>query len=288
MLKSMTAFAQRLYQDNQVHFYLEIRSVNHRYLEMNVRLPEGFRELEGRLRDLIKASVQRGKVEVNLRYFPGMESMSTIHINQGLIQSLQQAIIKTQQVIPQSTVTNVVDILRWPGVLCIEEAQTECLKDKVVELFEQMLKEFNFSRSREGEKICHILREKLMLIKNQIQLVKDEISTILELQREKLLRWMKQAMVELDSNRLEQEMLLYTQKLDVTEELDRLSIHVAETESLLEKGGAIGRNLDFLFQEFHREANTLGSKSVSATTSRASVELKILIEQMREQVQNVE
>lgn len=288
MIKSMTAFSRQQHQDAECQIQWEIRSVNHRYLDVSFRLPDALRDLEPALRDLSKDYLSRGKVECSLRYAPGAEMVPEMMLNQNLLDSLQKITGEVKNKMPEWRLGGVMDMLRWPGVLQTAENDLTNVKKTALALFEVALKEFVESRAREGEKLKVLLLERTKFVAEEIKKVRAVLPDILKVQREKLLARFEEAKIELDQDRLEQEILMLAQKMDVVEELDRLEAHVSEMEMTLKKGGAVGRRLDFLLQEFNREANTLGSKSVNSVTSKASIELKVGIEQMREQVQNIE
>jgi len=284
----MTAFARRELQTNWGNATWEIRSVNHRYLEVGFRLPEIFTHLEPTLREQLKVRLQRGKIDISLRYQPTSNTDHQININKELANQLMQARTEIAGLITQAPPLNPTDILRWPGVLQIKELDTASIRQNLLELFIQTLDDLMAMRKREGAALAAILETRLTAMTQEITKVKQCLPQISVTQREKIIARLTEAKVTFDPARLEQELIFYAQKMDVTEEIDRLATHMSEVRKTLTQGSAIGRRLDFLMQELNREANTLGAKSVALETSQASIELKILIEQMREQVQNIE
>lgn len=287
MIQSMTAFARAQGQGKWGMAVCEIRSINHRYLELMVRVPDNLQELEIPMRETIRHHVKRGKVECLLRYQPGDVSGNEITINTHLADHLCKANANIAARLPHSVI-NTMDILRWPGILQIAEVDLEIIEDEVMHILEKGLKDLIAARAREGEEIRTLFLTRLEGMKNEVQKVRQHMPEILKQQRERLSNRFAEAKIEADVTRLEQEIVFFAQKIDVSEELERIDAHISEVRRILKHGGVIGRRLDFLMQELHREANTLGAKSAWMETTRASVELKVLIEQMREQVQNIE
>jgi len=289
----MTAFARVQGEGDWGSAVCELRSVNHRYLETVVRLPENLHALEAPIRDYIRRYAKRGKVEFHLRYQPSETNGNGIIVNSSLAKQICSANETIAKMVTDNASTNVapvqtMDVLRWPGVLQIKELDLEAIEDAVLKLLDKGLKDLVEARLREGEAIKKTFHERLDVMKDEIAKVRKHMPEILAAQRERLAARFNEVEMELDSGRLEQEILLFSQKIDVAEELDRTDTHISEVRRVLKKGGVAGRRLDFLMQELNREANTLGSKAADVDTSHASVELKVLIEQMREQVQNVE
>lgn len=286
MIHSMTGYARRELSADWGTAVWEIRSVNQRYLETYWRMPETFRGLEPQLRDKIRKQLQRGKVENNLR----VESNQTKNGDLTLNQALAEQLINNAQWVQQQAggQINPVEILRWPGVMETPEQDTNAINQELLALWQQTLTDFIASRGSEGEKIQAMIEARLDAITEQAAFVRERLPQVIEWQRDKLRSRLTEVMEELDEARVEQEIVLLAQKLDVAEELDRLDAHVAETRNILKKGGPCGRRLDFMMQEFNREANTLASKSIDSEITKAAVELKVLIEQMREQIQNIE
>ena len=287
MIFSMTAFARKEVKQEWGTFTWEIRSVNQRFLETHFRLPEQFRGLEPILRDRFKKRLQRGKVECALRYSANDGATEGLQLNEALAKQLLSA---AQWVESQGALSSVnpVDILRWPGVLSAQETDMDAINAVMLEHFDNTLNEFIEARKSEGESLKELIEQRLEGITAEVVKVSAHMPTIMEWQRERIQSRFEEANVELEAGRLEQEMVLLAQKIDVAEELDRLNTHVSETKKILKKGGAVGRRLDFMMQEFNRESNTLGSKSINTEITQSAVELKVLIEQMREQIQNIE
>ena len=287
MIQSMTAYARIEHKADWGTASWEIRSVNQRYLETYLRLPEHFRSLEPVLRDRLRKRLNRGKVEVNLRYDLNEGDSSELQLNQELAKQIINAANWVKDEAKQGEL-NVVDVLRWPGVMSSSEQDMDALGKDLLNAFNSAIDQFIEARGREGEAINTMLQTRLDQIVEQVAVVREHMPAVMQWQRDKLTNRLAEITGELDPARMEQEMVLMAQKMDVAEEMDRLNAHVAETRLILKKGGAQGRRLDFMMQEFNRESNTLASKSISAEVTAAAVELKVLIEQMREQIQNVE
>lgn len=288
-MKSMTAFARIENQTHWGNIVCELRSVNHRYLDLSLRLPEIFYPFEMQIREQIRRDIQRGKVELYLRIKTEEMVNTEIRINRSLVTALYQATSAVNELFHLKTnQINSLDVLNWPGVLMVAKIDMEQAQKDITEILEKLLIEFAAVRAREGQELKKLFLERLEKMQIQLHTVRDHLPEIEVAQRNKLIERFHLAKVELDTSRLEQELVLFAQKIDVSEELDRLSAHITEVTRVLNTEGAVGRRLDFLMQELNREANTLGAKSVNVATTRASVELKVLIEQMREQVQNVE
>ena len=288
MANSMTAFARSELSTDQGNLAWELRSVNHRYLEVTLRLPEAFRELEGPLRELLRKQVARGKVECTLRFNPAEQQSSELSLNQPL---LDQLIRTTEQLgtrLHNAGPINPLELLAWPGVVMGEKADQGDLVKQARTLFDQALKELKEHRAREGAELKQLIIDRLGSISDRTAILREMMHTLLTAHRQKLIDRFNDAKLELDSTRVEQEIVLLAQKIDVAEELDRLDTHVVETRRVLDSKDAIGRRLDFLMQEFNREANTLGSKAIDTRSTQAAVDLKVFIEQMREQIQNIE
>jgi uncharacterized protein (TIGR00255 family) len=288
MIKSMTAFARKQTQADWGTLSVEIKSVNHRYLEMNFRMPESVRELEMAVRELCKKQLQRGKLDITVRYTPGSTVTGDVNVNEKLVAQLCQA--SEQIASSQTTLTaaNVMDVLRWPGVMQIMDADLTEMKQALTALIEEALLELTAVRAREGESLAAHIVERLDGMCAEIDKIVPRQSAVVEQQRQKLQDKISDMQVKLDDERLEQEIAILAQRVDVAEELDRLQTHITEARRVMKKGGVVGRRLDFLMQEFNREANTLASKSIDSAMTQAAVEIKVLIEQMREQIQNLE
>jgi len=287
MIYSMTAFARLEVKKDWGDAVWEIRSVNQRYLENFFRLPEQFRGLENTLREKLRQSLTRGKIECSLRIETKKQTNAELNLNKELanqvIQSLQW--IKAQA---GEGEINLTDVLRYPGVVEAQEQDLDAISQDLLTAFDDLLTDFIAMRGREGEKLNDIIQQRLDAIAVEADKVRSQMPAVLQWQRERLLQRFEDALVNLDPQRVEQEMILLAQRVDVAEELDRLQMHVKETTNILKKGGAVGRKLDFMMQELNRESNTLASKSINADITASAVELKVLIEQMREQIQNLE
>ncbi len=288
MTNSMTGFARREARWEWGSLAWEIRSVNHRYLEVSWRLPEELRPLEAEFRRQVGKRLKRGKVECSLRLRWGEEEDGDLQLRLPVIRQLDQALTTVSEHLGGCAPVNPLDVLRWPGVVEEQQRDTEPAQAAAMELLDAALVDLNEARRREGERIDVMLTERCDGIVGLVKRARALLPEIREQLRQRLLERIAKLDLEPDSDRLEQELVLLTQKMDVDEELDRLDSHVAEVRRILSVDEAAGRRLDFLMQEFNREANTLGSKSQSLETTRISVELKVLIEQMREQIQNVE
>lgn len=287
MIRSMTAYASAEGQTLRGRLVWELRSVNHRYLEMSFRMPEEFRALEGKLRELIEKRISRGKVDVNLRY-RGTPTAGKLTLDAGLLASLRQLEHEVAVALPTALPASRFEILAFPGLVVESELDQAGLFEGAVALFETALDDFIATRTREGERLRTVMLDRLDAIAAVVKQVREWLPDIRQGLRLKLETKLADLKQPLDPGRLEQELLLYLQKLDVDEEIERLGSHITEARQRLKSSEAVGRRLDFLMQEFNRESNTLGSKSVDNRTTQAAVELKVLIEQLREQVQNIE
>jgi len=288
MIKSMTAFARQEASLEGGTLTWEIRSVNHRYLEPNFRIPEQFREAEGQLRERLRKKLARGKLDCTLKWQDSERDTKELSLNTESLKQLNAALEAIANKVPNSNAANALDILQWPGIIDHKEADKVELIKQTVNTFAAAIDTLVESRRREGEQLEPLFDDRLTKIDAIVSEVRAQLPQIIEQQRENLRKRFTELSVELDPQRLEQEMVMLAQKSDVDEELDRLEAHVREVRKVLKKKEPVGRRLDFLMQELNREANTLSSKSIVTDTTRAAVELKVLIEQMREQVQNVE
>lgn len=288
MINSMTAFASHKVQNQDLIFSWEIKSVNNRYLDLSFRLPDIFRELEIKLRDIATSLLSRGKIEIALRLQNSPSSASPISLNQNLLSQLKQALNTIKNNFDPEAKINPLNILSWPGVIQASEDNRAIYHENILTSFKQAIELLNLSRSREGEKLASIILEKLASIESEVKNIRERYPNLIKLAQEKLQQKFQELLTKCDPQRLEQEFIIHAQRADITEEVDRLIMHIGETRRVLNQGGAVGRRLDFLMQELNREANTLGSKSIDDKTSHASVEIKVLIEQMREQIQNIE
>ncbi len=287
MVSSMTGFTRQTHEQHWGVLTWEIRSVNHRYLEISVRMPEHFRQLEMAVRERVQKQIKRGKVEVSLKFAPGVDVPFDLVVNESLLTQLANASKLVEKHFPNSSV-NPMDILSWQGILETKQTHMEKVSQAALELLDKSLDDLVAVRRREGESIKTFLGDRLQNLVKEVKTVETSLPTIREQARERVMNRFAELSIELDSDRLEQEMVWLLQKMDVAEEIQRLYAHVDETKRILGNGHVIGRRLDFLMQEFNREANTLGSKSTDTNVTKAVVELKVNIEQMREQVQNVE
>ena len=287
MVHSMTAFARVERAGTQGTLSWELRSVNHRYLEPHLRLPEAFRDLEIAVREALRQGISRGKVECTLR-FCEVNSGKPLQVDRERAAQLVAAAETVASLIKQPAALNPLEVLGWPGVLVADAADPQALNQEAIELFNEALKELKDGRDREGAELARLINDRLDAMATEVKTLRSQVPHMLAVQRQKILDRFADMQAELDPQRLEQEMVLLAQKSDVAEELDRLSTHVTEVRRVLKAGGAAGRRLDFLMQELNREANTLGSKAFDPRSTQAAVNLKVLIEQMREQVQNIE
>ena len=288
MIKSMTGFARR--ELNTPHGVLswELRSVNHRFLDVSLRMPEEFRAVETTVRSRIAEVMRRGKIDGGLRFHPVATSETELSLNDSLVKLLLAANDKIEGLMENPARPKAMDILRWPGVLEVRETDLEEIQQTAVALFDKALAELVAQRQREGADIQALMVQRRDELGEQVTTVRACLPEILAAQRKRLGDRLAEFRAGLDESRLEQEVAYIAQKIDVQEELDRIDVHLAEVGRVLEQDGPVGRRLDFLMQELNREANTLGSKSVDTRSTRASVEMKVVIEQMREQIQNIE
>ena len=288
MIKSMTAFARVQQSEKFGTLTWELRSVNSRYLDINCRMPEDFRAQEGRVRECINKRLQRGKIECGLRFIPEQVTETGIEVNESLVKSLIDTCQQINGRLHQPSEINPVDILNWPGVVAEPEQDYKSIFEASEKLLLSALDELVENRLREGERMEKLIRDRCSSMQQIVEKVRQELPGIQQRYREKLTARLEELKAGVDRERLEQELVFLAQKMDVDEELDRLDAHITELNDVLDRDEAVGRRLDFLMQELNREANTLGSKSADISTTQASVELKVLIEQMREQIQNIE
>jgi uncharacterized protein (TIGR00255 family) len=288
MIRSMTGFARREHAADFGSLAWELRAVNHRYLEVSLRLPEDFRAAEGAFRQAIAAALRRGKVEASLYFRPTVAASAGLELNETLLEQLVERAVDVRTRLAGAADINVVDLLRWPGVVREAERDSAAAVEVAHGLLEQALAAVDASRASEGERITELLLGRCATIESLTGSVSARLPEVRERIRARLNERLGQVAVEPNRERLEQELVIALQKMDVDEELDRLRSHVAEVRKVIASGEPAGRRLDFLMQEFNREANTLSSKSQDVETTRAAVEIKVLVEQMREQVQNVE
>lgn len=287
MIYSMTAFAHLELKKEWGNAVWEIRSVNQRFLETYFRLPEAFRNLEMTLRERLRTTLTRGKVECSLRIELNTNQNNGLALNQEYAKQVISSLQWLKETAQEGEI-NLVDILRFPGVVDNQNQDLDQISQDLLYGFEQILTEFIAMRGREGANLQALIQQRLDAIATEATKVQAQMPSVLQWQKDRLQQRFDELNLQLDPQRLEQEMVLLAQKVDVAEELDRLQLHVKETTSILKKGGAVGRKLDFMMQELNREANTLASKSINADVTNSAVELKVLIEQMREQIQNLE
>jgi uncharacterized protein (TIGR00255 family) len=289
MIRSMTGFASLERQYGFGRLSWEMRSLNHRYLDFNIRLPEEFRVLEPAVRETLGQYLSRGKIDATLRFNPDTgASGGTVRLNEALAQNLLELHSRLNQLSGQQQDADVSTLMRWPGVVTEALADPAPLHQAALELLDEAAAELQAGRDREGEQTAHAINERLDGIAKWVEDVRGWLPEIRAALLERMQERVADMQQPLDPGRLEQEVAFLAQKIDVDEELDRLHAHVAETRRALDLDEPVGRRLDFLMQEFNRESNTLSSKSVDQRTSQAAVELKVLIEQIREQVQNIE
>lgn len=287
MIASMTAFASRFHENSFGILRWEIRTVNHRYLEVTLRMPEFLRDFEQSSREIIQNYLKRGKVEAILSFQISQATSVEVKINQALTEQLAKASATILSLFPSVTV-NVMDVLAWPGVLQTKETEVDIMEKTILDLLKSTLDECVSVRQREGKGLQLFLEDRLKISKRLISSIKKRMPMLLRAARERIIARFEECTISLDKERLEQEILWLAQKMDVSEELQRLEMHINEVNLVLDNGEVVGRRLDFLMQELNREINTLGNKSIGIEVSQAVIELKVQIEQMREQVQNIE
>lgn len=289
MIASMTAFARTERSHELGEFGWEVRSVNHRYLDVSVRLPEALRGIESGVRECVQRHLRRGKVDCTLHYAP-VHGSAVPEVDDAVLDAL---LATTRRVIERSTldarvVIEPVELLRWPGVLKSAGPAREQLEATALALLEPALGELQQVRLREGTRLAELVSERVATLRGHAQAVRERVPQIREAQRQRLLGRLDDLGVKADAERLEQELALIAQKGDIAEEIDRLDLHLEEVERVLGRDEAVGRRLDFLMQELNREANTIASKSSDVGLTQTSVDIKVLIEQIREQIQNIE
>jgi uncharacterized protein (TIGR00255 family) len=277
MIFSMTGYAAVTDELPFGGLSLDLRSVNHRYLDIQFRLPDELRSLESALRERIAARVSRGKVECRVGFTRRPDLSAPMQLDE-----------KVQAVLPTAESLRVNDVLRWPGMLGGDTLPIELLTEKCLQMVGQAIDELSAARAREGEKLKAVLLERAASVEEIVKEVGPRIPLLVTAYQEKLAGKLRDAMLDPENDRLQQEIVMFASKIDVDEELQRLTTHVSEIRRILKKGGAVGKRLDFLMQELNREANTLGSKSADVEVTQSAMSLKVLIEQMREQIQNIE
>ncbi len=297
MIFSMTGYATASAELDSGSLTLELRAVNHRYLDIQLRMPDELRGIEGALREMIAAQLQRGKVDCRINY-AARDAQSGATLNRELLLQLAAWNKEVQGALPDARSLSVADVLRWNGVLEAHGASADELRAALLDLLQGALQEFSASRAREGEKLKDFLLQRVEKIEALRNGVMPHVPAAIASYEQKLAARLREAIQDIplkdtlihgiSDERIRQEITLFASKIDVDEELSRLAVHLTEMRRILSQGGAVGKRLDFLMQELNREANTLGSKSVDAEVSRSAMEMKILIEQMREQIQNLE
>ena len=288
MICSMTGYASASRELASAALSVELRSVNHRYLDLQFRLPEELRALEPGLRELVAAKLNRGKVECRIALNPLPNAAKAAELNPEALKQLRALSEKLRLAWPSVPGLSAADILRWPGMLTVQELSVEELRADCYEAMQAVIDDFTETRAREGEKLKALLLERVAAMEERIAVVAPRMPQIIAAHEEKLAAKLREAMGVADDERIRQELALFANRVDVDEEISRLTAHLGELKRILAKGGAVGKRLDFLMQELNREANTLGSKSVDVEVTRVSLDLKLLIEQMREQIQNIE
>jgi len=294
MLRSMTAYARKEIKSSWGMLVIELRSVNHRFLEISARIPEELRMMEIEFRNCIKEKLTRGKLDFNLQLQMQSESGGLIYYNTELAVQLAKSLHEIDKLSDNAAPVNAVDILNWPGVLDTssrlekDNEQLSLIQEEITLHLNNTLDILIQSREREGEALKQTIVQRCKDLAQLIEQIRSDMPNILQARRARLEKRLQTLTLEMNDERLEQEVVLITQKADVDEELDRLDVHLIEINRVLNSDEPVGRRLDFIMQELNREANTLGSKSISKLTTQASVDMKVIIEQMREQIQNLE
>ncbi|AKC32333.1 YicC/YloC family endoribonuclease [Candidatus Pantoea carbekii] len=287
MVSSMTSYALHEIKGIWGTATWELRSVNQRYLEISIRLPEQFRHLEPIIRDRIRNRLVRGKIECTLRFDTYPIARYQLKLNEPLANQLLEA-TKWLQMRSKDGIVNLLDILRWPDVMSAQKHNIDNINTELITTFDNVLTDYITARKNEGAELKILIKKRLETIRQEVKKIRKQMPEILKSQYERLCSKLEEVKMQLDTHRLEQEIVMLAQRIDLTEELDRIDIHVKETFKILEKKEAIGRRLDFIMQEFSRESNTLASKSNNVDVTSSAIEIKVLIEQMREQIQNIE
>ena len=288
MIHSMTGYATHSRELSGCSISVELKSVNGRFLDLQFRLAEELRPIEPSLRELLAARIARGKIECRMTIQPAAAAEPQLAINEPLLAALAEASQRVRTAIPEAQPLRIGEVLHWPGVLSDTAAGTEALREASMALVTETLAEFTASRAREGEKLKGMLLERVARMQALLAETQPRVPAAIAAYEEKLATKLREALATGDEERIRQEIAVFGIKIDVAEELNRLGAHLEEVRRVLDAGGSCGKRLDFLMQELNREANTLGSKSVSRELSEASLEFKLLIEQMREQIQNIE
>jgi uncharacterized protein (TIGR00255 family) len=288
MIRSMTGFARRERQGAWGTLSCELRTVNHRYLEVSLRLPDELKALDNEIRQLIAGALRRGKVDANLYLKSSAGNRRALELDTNLLDEVASRLEEVRGRIKEPAAVSPIDLLRWPGVVREAEMDSAPIIAAALELAREALGELNDTRQREGQRIRELLLARCTAMRAQTQTVKARLPEVSQRLRDRIKERISQLGIAPDTERLEQELVMYAHKMDVDEELDRLAGHLDEVQASLDSSEPAGRRLDFLMQELNREANTLSSKSQDAETTKAAVDMKVTIEQMREQIQNVE
>lgn len=288
MIASMTGFAVASRELPEATLNVEVRSVNHRFLDIQTRLPDELRSLESEVRELLAGRLTRGKVDCRIGLVPKPALQHGAALNAEALERLKSLELSVRSAFPQAPGLTVSDVLRWPGVFDQATLSADTVREPCLALLEQALNDLVAARRREGERLKELLRERVARMEALVEEVTPRIPALIAAYQERLSNRLREAMLNLEDERIRQEFMLFASKIDVDEELSRLTAHLQEVKRVLASGGPAGKRLDFLMQELNREANTLGAKSVDAEVSRIAMELKVLIEQMREQIQNIE
>jgi len=288
MTASMTAFA-RLQADHSFGTLIwEIRAVNHRYLESSFRLPEALRQLEGGLREMLRQHIQRGKVEAQLKLISSHGTSEEVTLDENVVKQLHSLTSALCTQFSHLAPLSPMEVLRWPGLIVERQQDVKGMEEQALTLFSQTVAAFQQQREREGAELQKLIEDRLAQVSGIVAGIRQQLPVILAAQAERIKTQFAELQLQVDPSRLEQEIVLIAQKADIHEELDRLDTHVKEVQHTFKQKGQVGRRLDFLMQEFNREANTICSKAIVTATTFGAVELKVLIEQMREQIQNIE
>lgn len=286
IIHSMTGSASKLVNSQLANINIDISSVNGRYLEIYLKLPDNLRHLDSKLRALCQEKLTRGKLDCYITY--ALNAQASLNIDANQLEALSEALNQVEKTIPNACNLNPMEILQYPGILKQPANIQDLIDEQVLENFAKALDSLVKTRESEGEKLKQALQVRLDLIEKQADLIEVQLTNLTKIEREKILKKIEDLKIEIDPQRIEQEVAIIAQKADVEEEYDRLRAHIKEVRSIIDKGGICGKRLDFMMQEFNRESNTLASKASNLDITRIAVELKVLIEQMREQVQNIE
>ena len=286
IIHSMTGSASKLVNSQLANINIDISSVNGRYLEIYLKLPDNLRHLDSKLRALCQEKLTRGKLDCYITY--ALNAQASLNIDANQLEALSEALNQVEKTIPNACNLNPMEILQYPGILKQPANIQDLIDEQVLENFAKALDSLVKTRESEGEKLKQALQVRLDLIEKQADLIEVQLTNLTKIEREKILKKIEDLKIEIDPQRIEQEVAIIAQKADVEEEYDRLRAHNKEVRAILDKGGNCGKRLDFMMQEYNRESNTLASKASNLDITRIAVELKVLIEQMREQVQNIE